>query len=483
MIGGATATRATTRTRTPSSSSATRSTCSRSATASTAARVRDWPGSRARRSSRRWPVVSSASSSARRSGCRATWCAASVSCRCSRSSRHEDRPRPPAVRGARPVRGGGAALMHLDDDGELVIDQEEFEAGSADEAAAAAPSASARSLPSGSNDVPRADRHRRQRHRRCHRGRHPSRGRLRRRDHARSVTRRIRPTAGRRCRRRCCATRRTSPATCFRRRCTARRSCSECGPSGSIARPDGGSRLGGAAVVRRPGHRDRVPATAIGGDGPPGADSSLCARIDDALRPARRIAARPRSSSSAVARLAWRSRPARWRPGATSPWSRSARPWVCSSAATSPGCSSMRRWLAACASFDWAPPASRVWGHDPVELADGSVLEADVVVTAIGDIPNVEWLAGSGLLRDGALIADERGQVAPGRRGRGRRRDGADAPRTAQGAAVELRDRAEQGRCRPPGRGGRGLGGIPSLLLDRPVRPLAEGGRTRAVPR
>ena len=49
-----------------------------------------------------------------------------------------------------------------------------------------------------------------------------------------------------------------------------------------------------------------------------------------------------------------------------------------------------------------------------VELVDGSVLEADVVVTAIGDIPNVEWLAGSGLLRDGALIADERGQVAPG---------------------------------------------------------------------
>ena len=35
-------------------------------------------------------------------------------------------------------------------------------------------------------------------------------------------------------------------------------------------------------------------------------------------------------------------------------------------------------------------------------------------MTAIGDVPNVEWLAGSGLLRDGVLVADERGQVAPG---------------------------------------------------------------------
>lgn len=49
-----------------------------------------------------------------------------------------------------------------------------------------------------------------------------------------------------------------------------------------------------------------------------------------------------------------------------------------------------------------------------VALADGSVLDADVVVTAIGDLPNVEWLAGSGLLREGVLVADERGEVAPG---------------------------------------------------------------------
>lgn len=49
-----------------------------------------------------------------------------------------------------------------------------------------------------------------------------------------------------------------------------------------------------------------------------------------------------------------------------------------------------------------------------VTLPDGEHLTADVVVTAIGDIPNVEWLHSSGLLRDGVLIADERGEVTPG---------------------------------------------------------------------
>jgi 3-phenylpropionate/trans-cinnamate dioxygenase ferredoxin reductase component len=49
-----------------------------------------------------------------------------------------------------------------------------------------------------------------------------------------------------------------------------------------------------------------------------------------------------------------------------------------------------------------------------VVLTDGTLLEADIVVTAVGDVPNVEWLATSGLLRDGLLVTDERGQVAPG---------------------------------------------------------------------
>ena len=49
-----------------------------------------------------------------------------------------------------------------------------------------------------------------------------------------------------------------------------------------------------------------------------------------------------------------------------------------------------------------------------VELGDGSMLRAGLVVSAVGDRPNVEWLADSGLLRDGVLHADAQGRVAPG---------------------------------------------------------------------
>lgn len=46
-----------------------------------------------------------------------------------------------------------------------------------------------------------------------------------------------------------------------------------------------------------------------------------------------------------------------------------------------------------------------------VELANGQTLGADLVVTAIGDQPNVEWLTDSGLLTDGELVVDSRGRV------------------------------------------------------------------------
>jgi NADPH-dependent 2,4-dienoyl-CoA reductase/sulfur reductase-like enzyme len=48
-------------------------------------------------------------------------------------------------------------------------------------------------------------------------------------------------------------------------------------------------------------------------------------------------------------------------------------------------------------------------GHvDGVELADGSRVDADLVLVALGAIPNTEWLAGSGLARDagGGLLCD-----------------------------------------------------------------------------
>ncbi|WP_344297544.1 FAD-dependent oxidoreductase, partial [Sinomonas flava] len=49
-----------------------------------------------------------------------------------------------------------------------------------------------------------------------------------------------------------------------------------------------------------------------------------------------------------------------------------------------------------------------------VLLPDGTRLEADLVVTAVGDEPNTAWLDGSGLLTDGALRVDSRGRVTPG---------------------------------------------------------------------
>src|SRR4051812_1966109 len=52
--------------------------------------------------------------------------------------------------------------------------------------------------------------------------------------------------------------------------------------------------------------------------------------------------------------------------------------------------------------------ALRGTGHvDAVELADGTVLSADLVVVALGAIPNTEWLASSGLRLDrGGLACD-----------------------------------------------------------------------------
>jgi NADPH-dependent 2,4-dienoyl-CoA reductase/sulfur reductase-like enzyme len=48
-----------------------------------------------------------------------------------------------------------------------------------------------------------------------------------------------------------------------------------------------------------------------------------------------------------------------------------------------------------------------------VVRADGTELEAVLVVTAIGDEPNIDWLAGSPLLTDGSLRVDSRGRLRP----------------------------------------------------------------------
>jgi 3-phenylpropionate/trans-cinnamate dioxygenase ferredoxin reductase component len=52
-----------------------------------------------------------------------------------------------------------------------------------------------------------------------------------------------------------------------------------------------------------------------------------------------------------------------------------------------------------------APEGVRRLDDSTAELGSGARLEADLVVTAIGDRPNVEWLAGSGIpVRDGVVV-------------------------------------------------------------------------------
>lgn len=55
----------------------------------------------------------------------------------------------------------------------------------------------------------------------------------------------------------------------------------------------------------------------------------------------------------------------------------------------------------------------RSQGHPVVQLDDGRHLAADLVVTAVGDLPNVEWLASSGLVRGRAAEVDSRGRLRP----------------------------------------------------------------------
>ncbi|MFE4500872.1 NAD(P)/FAD-dependent oxidoreductase [Rhodococcus sp. NPDC056743] len=57
--------------------------------------------------------------------------------------------------------------------------------------------------------------------------------------------------------------------------------------------------------------------------------------------------------------------------------------------------------------------AARIDAPRGVILRDGSRIEADLIVTAIGDIPNTEWLATSALTTDGRLEADSRGRIRP----------------------------------------------------------------------
>lgn len=52
----------------------------------------------------------------------------------------------------------------------------------------------------------------------------------------------------------------------------------------------------------------------------------------------------------------------------------------------------------------------RLVGAD-TDADSGTVLEAPLVISAVGDLPNLEWLAPSGLLRGGELRVDSRGRA------------------------------------------------------------------------
>ncbi len=50
---------------------------------------------------------------------------------------------------------------------------------------------------------------------------------------------------------------------------------------------------------------------------------------------------------------------------------------------------------------------------EALELADGSIIEADVVVIGIGVVPNTEWLEGSGLTLENGVVCDATCLAAP----------------------------------------------------------------------
>ena len=62
-------------------------------------------------------------------------------------------------------------------------------------------------------------------------------------------------------------------------------------------------------------------------------------------------------------------------------------------------------------------PVESFKGHDRVEkvvLANGTEIDADVVIVGIGVRPNTEWLDDSGLTIDNGIVGDETCQAAPG---------------------------------------------------------------------
>ena len=118
---------------------------------------------------------------------------------------------------------------------------------------------------------------------------------------------------------------------------------------------------------------------------------------------------------------------------------------------------------------------SEVAGAQRVEkvvLADGTELDADLVVVGIGSRPSTEWLDGSGIEIDNGVVCDD---ARPGQRtacvGDRRRRILASQPWTPSArGTLEQRRRPGQGHGRAHTRQGLAGHRHGALLLERPVR-------------
>ena len=124
-------------------------------------------------------------------------------------------------------------------------------------------------------------------------------------------------------------------------------------------------------------------------------------------------------------------------------------------------------------------------GRGAVRLADGSSIEAEVVVVGIGVAPNTDWLEGSGLDVDDGVVCDETSLAAPGVVAAG------DIARWPIGPLRRVLLRVEHwetaiadGRGRRPAPAGRATPApSPSafdpvpVVLERPVRPQDPAGR------
>ncbi len=153
-----------------------------------------------------------------------------------------------------------------------------------------------------------------------------------------------------------------------------------------------------------------------------------------------------------------------------------------------------------------SPAGVHIEDASRVTLGDGRTLVADLVLSAVGDVPNVEWLTGTGLAEPAGVRTDSRCRVAPGIVAAGDAalvRTDAGAPRRTPhwGAAIDQARTAAFALVR--GEEAPAYAPRPYLFLDRAVGPrhedlrhdrhgrrdgrprgLAGGGlRRRAVPR